>query len=182
MSRIGKKIIEILPNTEVKIEKDKIFVKGPKGELSLKIHPAIIINKENFSLKLDIRNRENKKEKSLWGTFQRLISNMIFGVNQGYEKKLELIGVGYRASIEKNRLVLNLGFSHPVNFMLPVGIEAKIEKNIITITGVDKQQIGEIAAQIRRIKKPEPYKGTGIRYFGEVVRKKAGKKAVAGAG
>jgi len=181
MSRIGKKPIEIPQGVNVKIENNLITVKGPKGELSFKIHPQVIIQKENSSLKVSVKNEEDKKEMALWGTFQRVISNMIFGVTNGYEKKLELNGIGYRASVSSNKLILNLGFSHPVEFVLPLGIEAKVDKNIITISGIDKQLVGETAAKIRKIKPPEPYKGTGIKYLGEVIRKKAGKKAVAAA-
>lgn len=179
MSRIGKKIIEIPVGVEIKITDNLITVKGPKGELSFNFHPAVVIKQEENNLRVTVKNPENKFERSLWGTSVRLISNMILGVTQGYEKKLELIGVGYRATLAQNKLILNVGFSHPVEFVLPPKIEAKIEKNIISIIGIDKQLVGETAAQIRKIKPPEPYKGTGIRYVGEVVREKAGKKAVA---
>lgn len=178
MSRVGKKPIQIPENVEVKIEDDFVFIKGPKGELSLKIHPAVIVKKDNSSIKVSVKNEKEKKQKALWGTFQRLISNMILGVTKGYEKKLELVGIGYRASLSANKLILNVGFSHPVEFELPNGIEAEVEKNIITLSGIDKQLVGETAARIRRIRPPEPYKGTGIRYLGEEIRKKAGKKAV----
>jgi len=182
MSRIGKKDIEIPGNVEIKIENNLINVKGPRGELSLMLHPQVVVEKEEKILRVKVKNPEEKFEKSLWGTSGRLIFNMILGVTQGFEKKLELIGVGYRATVLQNKVTLSLGFSHPVEFTLPPKIEAKIEKNIITILGIDKQLVGETAAQIRKIKPPEPYKGTGVRYVGEVVRKKAGKKAVASAG
>ncbi|MFN3301536.1 MAG: 50S ribosomal protein L6 [Patescibacteria group bacterium] len=179
MSRIGKKPIEIPSGVEVKIENGFISVKGPRGELSLKLHPKVIVEKKDSLIKVSVKNPQEKKERALWGTFQRLITNMIIGVTKGYEKKLELVGLGYRASLSQNKLILNVGFSHEVEFNLPEGIEAKVEKNIITISGNDKQLVGEIAARIRKIRPPEPYKGTGIRYFKEVIRKKAGKKAVA---
>ena len=178
MSRIGKKPIEIPENVEVKLENDLIVVKGPKGELKLKLHPSVIVEKEDKILKVKVKNPKEKKQKALWGTFARLISNMIFGVREGYEKKLELVGTGYRAQLSGNKLILNVGFSHPVEFDLPKGIEAKIEKNIITLFGIDKQLVSEIAAQIRRIRPPEPYKGTGIKYQDEIIRRKAGKRAV----
>lgn len=178
MSRIGKRPIEIPQGVEVKIENNFISVKGPKGELSLKIHPEVRVEKENSFLKVSVRNPQEKRERSLWGTFQRLIANMILGVTQGYEKKLELVGIGYRASLSQNKLILNVGFSHPIEFHLPKGIEAKVEKNIISLAGADKQLVGETAARIRKIRPPEPYKGTGIKYLEEVIRKKAGKKAV----
>ncbi|MCX7778977.1 MAG: 50S ribosomal protein L6 [Patescibacteria group bacterium] len=179
MSRIGKKIIEIPQGVEVKIEDDFLVVKGQKGELREKMHPAIVLEIKDKFLQVKLKNPENKKERALWGTFQRIISNMVLGVSQGFEKKLELIGIGYRAEVLGNKLVLNVGFSHPVEFILPKNVEAKVEKNILTLFSIDKQLLGETAAQIRKIRKPEPYKGTGIRYFGELVRKKAGKKAVA---
>lgn len=178
MSRIGKKPIQIPQDVEVKIEDGFVVVKGQKGELKQKLHPAIILEKEANLLKVSVKNPREKKEKALWGTFQKLISNMTLGVTQGFEKKLELIGVGYRAEVRENKLILNVGFSHPVEIVLPKGIEAKVEKNIITLFSTDKQLLGETAAQIRKIRKPEPYKGTGIRYFGELVKKKAGKKAI----
>lgn len=178
MSRIGKKPIEIPKEVEIKIEDDLITVKGPKGELKQKLHPSIILEREDNLLKVKVKNPKEKKERALWGTFQRLITNMVLGVRQGFEKKLELIGIGYRAEVSGNKLILNVGFSHPVEFILPQKVEAKVEKNIITLFSPDKQLLGETAAQIRKIRKPEPYKGTGIRYFGEIIRKKAGKKAV----
>jgi large subunit ribosomal protein L6 len=178
MSRIGKKNIEIVSGVEVKIDGRHLSVKGPKGELSLLIHPHVTVNKDGSNIKVEVKNPTEKLDRSLWGTFSKLISNMINGVTKGYEKKLELIGVGYRANVAQNKVTFNLGFSHPVDFVLPPNIEAKVEKNILIINGADKQVVGETAARIRRIRPPEPYKGTGVRYFGEVIRKKAGKKAV----
>lgn len=182
MSRIGKKPINIPDNVEVKIEPDYVRVKGPKGELSQKIHPKIKVEKQDKELVLTVSNPEEKADKSLWGLFNRLINNMVIGVTQGFEKKLEAVGVGFKVSLQGQKLILNLGFSHPVEFTLPKGINASVEKNTITISGIDKQQVGEIAAQIRRIKKPEPYKGKGIRYVDEVIKKKVGKTAVKSSG
>lgn len=181
MSRIGKKNIEIIAGVDVQVDGHQVKVKGPKGELSLITHPNIKIIKEGSIIRVEVKNPTEKFDRSLWGTFSKLISNMVEGVTKGYEKKLELIGVGYRASVTQNKITFNLGFSHPVDFILPPKIEAKIEKNILTISGADKQIVGETAARIRKIRPPEPYKGTGVRYFGEVVRKKAGKKAVSSA-
>ena len=178
MSRIGKKNILIPSGVEVKIDGHNINIKGPKGILNLIIHSNVKVEKEESTIKVNVKNPEEKLDKSLWGTFSKLIANMVYGVTQGYEKKLELIGVGYRASVVQNKITFLLGFSHPVEFVLPPQTEAKVEKNILTISGVDKQVVGEMAAQIRKIRPPEPYKGTGVRYFGEIVRKKAGKKAV----
>jgi len=178
MSRVGKKPIDIPEGVEIKLENDFIIVKGLKGELKLKLHPSVIVEKEDKVLKVKVKNPQEKKQKALWGTYARLISNMMLGVTKGYEKKLELVGTGYRAQVSGNKLILNVGFSHPVEFDLPEGIEAKVEKNIITIFGIDKQLVGQTAAQIRKIKPPEPYKGTGIKYQDEIIRRKAGKRAV----
>lgn len=186
MSRIGKKPILIPEKVDVKIDNDFVIVKGPKGELKQKLIPEI---KLNFSdnkkeLNVDIKNKDVKKEKALWGTFRQLINNMIIGVTEGFEKKLEINGVGYKAvitgktgSASGGELVLNVGFSHPVNFKIPENIDIAVEKNLITISGIDKQLVGETAAQIRKIKKPEPYKGKGIKYVDEIIRRKAGKQA-----
>ena len=114
----------------------------------------------------------------MWGTYRQLIENMIIGVTQGFEKKLEINGVGYKAEVKEKQLILNVGFSHSVNFEIPENIEVRVEKNLIIVSGIDKQLVGEVAAQIRKIKKPEPYKGKGIKYLGEQIRRKVGKKVV----
>lgn len=176
MSRIGKQPIEIPEGVKVKIEDNFIIVKGPKGGLKRELPKEI--NVEVKAKQIIV----NSKDKSLWGLWRTLIANMIEGVKQGFEKKLEIVGVGYRAKVEDNKLILNLGFSHPVEVEIPKGIEAKVEKNIITILGIDKQLVGQIAAYIRTQKKPEPYKGKGIRYLDEEVKIKPGKKAVAAEG
>lgn len=178
MSRVGKKEIKIPEGVEVEIADNFFTAKGPKGELSLQLHPKIKLTKEENVLRVNVGNPDEKRERSLWGTFGKLVYNVVFGVSQGYEKRLELNGVGYRANFDKDKLVLNVGFSHPVEFILPAGIEAKVEKNIIIISGIDKQLVGETAAKIRKIRKPEPYKGTGIKYIDETIKKKAGKKAI----
>ena len=178
MSRIGKKPIEIPSEVEVKLDMDLLIVKGPKGELKIKIHPNIKIEIKDKVITVQPKML-NKKTGALWGTFRSLVDNMIQGVIKGFEKKLEIQGVGYRASLEKNKLTLNLGFSHLIEIEAPEGISFNVEKNIITISGINKQLVGQIAANIRAKRKPEPYKGKGIRYQGELVRRKAGKKAVA---
>jgi len=177
MSRIGKKLITIPDGVEVKIEQNLVKIKGSKGELKLEIHPLVKVAIKDKEIVLDVANHDDKNEKSLWGLFNRLINNMVIGVTKGFEKKLEVVGVGFRVALQGQKLVLNLGFSHQVEFVLPQGITGSVEKNIITLNGIDKYLIGETAAQIRRLKKPEPYKGKGIRYFGEVVKKKVGKAA-----
>jgi len=182
MSRIGKLPIEIPPGTEVKLQDDVIIVKGPKGELKQALNPQIQIaigdNSEGKQeIKVAVKDETDKKNRALWGLYRMLINNMIEGVNKGYAKQLEINGVGYRAAVSGNKLTLNLGFSHPVDFPLPAGISAGVDKNIITITGINKQLVGEAAAQIRQIRKPEPYKGKGIKYVKEIIRRKAGKTA-----
>lgn len=182
MSRIGKKPIIIPNDVQVIIDDDEISVKGPKGELKQTL-PGILEVKEqksaaNSEKELIINpKKDSKKVYALWGLYRSLIANMVKGVVNGVEKKLEIIGVGYRAELQGDKLVLNIGFSHPVEIKAPQGIEFKVEKNIITISGIDKQLVGQITAEIRAIRKPEPYKGKGIRYQGEEVRIKAGKKA-----
>jgi large subunit ribosomal protein L6 len=178
MSRIGKKPIVIPVNVEVKLANNELIVKGPKGELKQKIHPQVKIEEKDKQLILTVEEPENKSQKALWGLFASIINNMIVGVTQGYEKNLEVIGVGFKVNIQGQKLVLNLGFSHPVEYQLPTGINAEVGKNTIKLTGIDKKLIGEVAAQIRRIKKPEPYQGKGIKYADEIIKKKAGKAAV----
>lgn len=179
MSRLGKKPISIPPGTEIKIDTNQVIVKGPKGELKQLIHPLVRIAVEGNQIKIFVADPENKQQKALWGTFCRLVFNMIEGVNKGYEKKLKLLGVGFRAQVDGDNLTLYIGFSHPVEYKIPNGVKISVNKDIINISGIDKQLVGEVAAQIRRLRKPEPYKGSGIRYLDEIVRKKAGKKAVA---
>ncbi len=177
MSRIGKQLIVVPDNVELKFEDDFIVVKGPKGELRQKKHPSVQIEKNDEGWRVKVRDPENKKQRSLWGLYKRLIDNMIHGVVEGYSKKLRLVGVGYRVAAQGSTLNFSLGFSHPVKFALPEGISATIEDDIITVSGIDKQMVGEVSARVRALRKPEPYKGKGIRYLDEVVRKKAGKSA-----
>lgn len=177
MSRIGKKPIIIPKGVEVKIEKETIFVKGLKGELKMELTPVLRVElkEENISVSLD---NISKKNKAMWGLTRALIANMVKGVTEGFEKRLQLEGVGYRAKIEGNQIVLNVGFSHPVNIEQPEGIKYAVEKNVIIISGINKELVGQMAAKIRDVQPPEPYKGKGIRYVGEQVRRKAGKKVV----
>lgn len=177
MSRIGKQPIQIPENVDVKIDDGLIVVKGLKGELKQKLHREIIVEIKDKEVLIKLKQTK-KINNAIWGTFRSLIANMIKGVTDGFEKKLIFEGVGYRANIEGGKLVLNLGHSHPVEVQAPEGIEFKVEKNTIIISGTDKQLVGETAAIIRSKRKPEPYKGKGIRYKDEVIRRKAGKKAV----
>lgn len=177
MSRVGKQPIEVPTGVQINLDGLDLKVKGPKGELSLQIHPSISVEQKENQLLVTIKNKSDKKARALWGLVRSLVNNLVVGVTEGFEKKLEINGVGYKASVSGNKLVLNVGYSHPVEFNLPEGINAAVEKNEITITGIDKQQVGEVAANIRKIRKPEPYKGKGIKYADEVIRKKVGKTA-----
>jgi len=183
MSRIGKKPILIPKNVEIKINGDEISAKGPKGELSLSLPSELSISlkesgaegKEGQELTIGVK-KKTKRSPALWGLFRSLAFNLVLGVSDGFEKKLEINGVGYRASVEGKKIILNIGFSHPVEVEAPNGIEFKVEKNIITVSGADKQLVGQTAAKIRAQRKPEPYKGKGIKYLDEVIRRKSGKK------
>jgi len=181
MSRIGKKPIQIPAGVEIKIEDSEITVKGPKGELKREIRPEIAVEKKDNEIIVSVKENlpaKGGKTKSFWGLTRTLIFNMIEGVTNGHQKKLEVRGVGYKASLEGEDLVLLVGYSHPVKIKKTEGIDFAIEKNIIVISGTDKQLVGQVAAEIRKVRKPEPYKGKGIRYVGEYVRRKVGKKAV----
>ncbi|MCD6270423.1 50S ribosomal protein L6 [bacterium] len=177
MSRIGKKPILIPEGTEVEIKDRVVFFKGPKGNLSQSIPEGIGVKKEEAKL-LVFLERKNKNTPALWGLTRALLQNCVDGVNKGFEKKLEMVGIGYRAKKEgENILNLEVGFSHPIKLEIPKGLDVSLEKNIIAIFGIDKQKVGEFAAKIRKIRPPEPYKGKGIRYLGERIRRKEGKKA-----
>jgi len=177
MSRVGKKPIEIPRGLEVKIEGDLVRVKGPKGELSQRIRPEIKVEMKEGKIFISPQI-ETKKTKALWGLTRSLLANDIKGVIEGYEKKLQIEGLGYKAEIEGETLILRVGFSHLVKIQAPSGIKFSVEKNIITISGIDKELVGQVAANIRKIRPPEPYKGKGIRYLGEIVKIKPGKKVV----
>jgi large subunit ribosomal protein L6 len=181
MSRIGKQPIIIPDGVNVKIDGDLILIKGKKGELSQKLNPEIKVEIKNKIITIQ-ESQKTKTSSALWGTFRALIFNMIEGVSNGFQKKLIIEGIGYKAVLNGNKLVLNLGFSHPVEIEAPKDIEFKVEKNTIIVSGIDKQIVGQIAANIRIQKKPEPYKGKGIRYDNEIIRRKDGKKAVSSGG
>ncbi len=183
MSRIGKKLIPISANVEVTVVGQTITVKGPKGTLSLVAHPHVSIVVENRetgkTVAVKVVDEENVFDRALWGTTRANIANMISGVTEGFLKRLELNGIGYRVSLSGKNLMFTLGFSHEVVFPLPEGMSAEVEKNIITLRGIDRQLVGETAARIRQLKKPEPYLGKGIKYVDETIRRKAGKAAKA---
>ena len=176
MSRVGKKTIVIPDGVEVKISGQNISVKGSKGALNFDFHYDVEVKISGKEINVSVK-KITKQTKALWGLTRVLVSNMIEGVTKGFEKQLELQGVGFRMAVQGEKLNMALGFSHPVEVEIPKGLEAKIEKNILTISGIDKQQVGQFAASTRALKKVEPYKGKGFRYVGEIVRKKAGKKA-----
>lgn len=187
MSKVGKRAIVIPEGTEVTIEPhpdgQAISIGGPKGSLSYKLGVEFEALRENDKLRVVPKRTELSKElKAAWGLHRAKLGNIIRGVSTGFEKKLELEGIGYRASIQGGRLILNLGFSHPIELKIPDGIKASVEKNVITVAGADKYLVGQFAADIKAQKPPEPYKGKGVRYQGEVIKRKAGKKAVAAGG
>ncbi len=177
MSRIGYQPIPLPAGVEVRIGEDEVRVKGPKGELAAPLFPGISVEQQDGSLQVRCADVADKQTKSFFGTARALIANCVTGVSQGFEKVLELRGVGYRAQAQGRKLVLQLGFSHPVEYQLPEGVDAKVEQTRITISGIDKQKVGQVAAEIRSFRPPEPYKGKGIRYLGEYVAMKEGKKA-----
>ena len=176
MSRIGKKPITIPEKTEVSFTDGLLVVKGPKGELSRKFRDDILIKIEEKEISLKPA-KDTVLAKALWGTYSSHISNMIQGVNTPFEKKLIIEGIGFKSDIQGKKLTMALGFSHPVEMEIPEGLEATAVKNVITVTGINKELVGQFASKIKAKKKPEPYKGKGIRYEGEVVRRKQGKKA-----
>lgn len=181
MSRIGKKPITIPSGVETSFHDHVLKCHGPKGELSCQVHPLVNVEQKDNTLEVTIQDKENLTQKALWGTMRQIIANNILGVLNGYTKQLEIKGVGYKAEIKGDTLVLSVGYSHNVDFPLPPGIKGSVEKNIITLEGIDKQLLGETAANIRKVRKPEPYKGKGIRYVEEVVLRKAGKQVKSGA-
>lgn len=183
MSRIGIQPISLKEGVEFSIDADNVVtVKGQKGSDSLRVHPSINVEKQDGEI-IVTRNADTKQDRSMHGLYRSLIDNMIIGVTEGYKKELEIIGVGYRASYNNGVLELNLGFSHPIYFVPPDGIDIEVDtkrkKNpIIIISGINKELVGQVSAKIRSLRPPEPYKGKGIRYVDEWVRRKAGKSAV----
>ncbi|TFH95631.1 50S ribosomal protein L6 [Porphyromonas levii] len=181
MSRIGKMPISIPSGVTVTIKDDVVTVKGPKGELTQKVDPRIKLNLEDGVLTLE-RSVDEREERSLHGLYRSLLNNMVVGVSEGYTKTLELIGVGFRASNEGQLLELAVGYSHPIFIQLPseIKVETKMERNkapLVTLSSADKQLLGQVCAKIRSFRKPEPYKGKGIKFVGEYIRRKSGKSA-----
>ncbi|MFW5486864.1 MAG: 50S ribosomal protein L6 [Desulfovibrio sp.] len=174
MSRIGKRAIEIPSGVEVKIGTEAIEVKGPKGSLATPLHPKISYAVKDNTVEVT-QVDDSRTAKQQHGLRRTLLANCIEGVNTGYTKELEIVGVGYKVQVQGKNVVLTVGYSHPVQYPLPQGIEATAEGNKLAIKGIDKQLVGEVAAQIRRVRPPEPFKGKGIKYVGEHIRRKAGK-------
>jgi large subunit ribosomal protein L6 len=174
MSRIGKRPIPIPKDATARMEGDTLVVKGPKGELRRTIHPKVRVAVEENKIIVSVPDH-SKESKSYHGLFGVLIGNMVTGVTKGFQRVLDIVGVGYRAELKGRTAVLNIGYSHPVNFDLPEGIDAQIEKTRITLSGIDKELLGRTAAKMRGFRKPEPYKGKGIKYAEETIRRKAGK-------
>lgn len=175
MSRIGKKTLILPAKTELKVTDGLISVKGPLGELSRTLHPMIEVKVEGSEVNVTPK-KETLETRALWGTFASHISNMIAGVNTPFEKKLILEGIGFKSEVKGDKIVFALGFSHPVEVSIPAGLKVTAEKNTISVSGSDKEMVGSFAANLRALKKPEPYKGKGMRYATEVIRRKQGKK------
>lgn len=180
MSRIGKKLIQVPAAVTVAIDGQNVAVKGPKGELKTVVHRNIAVSLNDGKISVaPVKKELDNKVRGLWGLYRALIFNMVEGVEKGFEKKLEIEGVGFKAAVQGEELVMNLGFVNPVKIKKPEGITFAVEKNVITVSGIDNQAVGQIAAEIRATKKAEPYKGKGIKYQGEKIRRKEGKKVVA---
>lgn len=176
MSRIGKKVIAIPANTQVSFSDGVFSVKGPLGTLSKVFKPEIVVSVTPTEVSMNPKNQTNQTN-ALWGTYASHATNMIAGVNTPFSKKLILEGIGYKSEVKGDNLALALGFSHPVSVPIPAGLKVTAEKNLITISGIDKELVGQFAADIRALKKPEPYKGKGFRYDNEVIKRKQGKKS-----
>lgn len=180
MSRIGKQLIEIPSGVTVEISGQEVKVSGPKGNLALTVNPVIKAEVKEGKILLSPKEKEYpKKTAAIWGLSRALIFNMVVGVTKGFERKLDIEGIGYKAALEGNNLSLSVGFTLPVKVECPEGIKFAVEKNLIIVTGSDKAKVGQIAAIIRKVKKAEPYKGKGLKYLEEKIRRKEGKKVVA---
>lgn len=181
MSKIGKKPIQVPRGVEIKIDAGFISLKGPKGELKKAFDKAISVSLNGGELRVDFNPQSGERDTSVWGLTRALIANMIKGVSDGFEKTLEFEGVGYKANVKGEDLELSLGYSHPIHVKAPRGITFKVEKNVIKVIGTDNELVGHVAAEIKSKRLPEPYKGKGIKYAGEVIQRKAGKKAATAA-
>ena len=175
MSRVGRKVIPVPGAVKVKIGPQALHIEGPKGKLTTPVPPGISFKLENGELAASRQNDE-RQQRAFHGLARALASNAIKGVTEGFSRELDIVGVGYKAAVEGNKVVFSLGYSHPVEYPIPEGIKVAVDKQTrITVTGIDRQKVGQVAAEIRSLRPPDVYKGKGIRYVGEVVRKKAGK-------
>lgn len=176
MSRIGNKAVAIPSGVTANVEGQTVKIKGPKGAMQVMLHDDVTVTMDKASVKLEPRG-ESKRARSMWGTSRTLVANLVAGVTKGFEERLEITGVGYRAAVQGKQLNLQLGFSHDVNFPIPEGIAIATPKPTeIVVTGMDKQKVGQVAAEIRGFRPPEPYKGKGVKYAGEYIFRKDGKK------
>ena len=181
MSRIGKQPVAVPASVKVEVKDGTVRVEGPKGKLEASFRKEITIRHDAGQKVINVtRNDDERQSRALHGLTRSLINNMVQGVSDGYTKQLEMVGIGYRASLEGEDLVLAVGYSHPVRISAPNGIKFTLAEGKINVSGIDKQLVGQVSANIRKVRKPEPYKGKGIRYVGEIVRRKAGKAAKAG--
>lgn len=180
MSRLGKLPITLPAGVTVAFENNILTVKGPKGELKREIKKPVLLTISEKEIIVSVEDTTAPKQRAFWGLFRGLISNMVTGVSVGFVKKLEINGVGYRAAVAGRVLNLNLGYSHPIVFALPEGIDATVEGNVIVLSGISNELLGNTAYKIRKFRKPEPYKGKGVKYSTEVIRRKAGKSAAKG--
>ncbi|MFO7859812.1 MAG: 50S ribosomal protein L6 [Desulfosalsimonas sp.] len=176
MSRVGKKPIPVPEKTKLSFNSGMLTVEGPKGTLTRQIHPDVTLELGDEQVVVSVA-RNDKKTKSLWGTTRAQVANMITGVSSGFVRVLEINGIGYRAEIKGSNLELHLGYSHPINFLLPEGIDAAVDKSAIRLSGIDKELLGFAASSIRQMRPPEPYKGKGVKYAEEQIQRKAGKTA-----
>lgn len=179
MSRVGQKPIPIPSGVKVAVHEDRVEVQGPKGKLVTSLPPGIKIEQTDGGLRA-VPERDSKELKPFWGLARSLVANAVYGVSQGFSKQLDIVGIGYRAQVEGKKIVFSLGYSHPVELDIPEGIKIDVEKQTrVTVSGADKQMVGQVAANIRRLRKPDPYKQKGVRYVGEVLKKRAGKTGAA---
>ena len=181
MSRIGKKPIMIPAGVTVDVDGQRVVVRGPKGELTRLVDQTVSVQVVDQSVAVTVANETDQRQRALWGTFAAHIHNMIQGVLVGFQKQLEVNGVGYRVALQGTDIKLEIGFSHPVIYSLPKEVQATVEKNVITFKSADRERLGQVAAAVRALRPPEPYKGKGIKYLDEVIRRKAGKAAKAAA-
>ncbi len=183
MSRIGKKPVLLAQGVDAQVQDNQVIVKGPKGTLTVALPPLTTASvvADPRSVQIAVGHEDRVEDRAQWGLARQLVQNAVDGVQKPFEKQLEFVGVGYKVALQGRDLVMDVGYSHQVPFTLPEGVEAKVEKQVVTLASADKQLVGETAARIRRIRPPEPYKGKGIKYVDEVIRRKAGKTAKSGA-